>query len=97
MAGNTMLTAVKLALAVTVTDYDNEIQDLIGAALLDLETNGVDTTGAASDKLLLQAVKTYVRAHFQSPGDYDRLAGAYDEQKGHLMLAARYRREGLVE
>ena len=101
MAGNeptvesVMLAAVKLALAVTITDYDSEITDLIDAAMLDLKSNGIDTDGLAAeptniDKLLLQAVKTYVRAHFQSPADYDRLAKAYDAQKGHMMLASGY-------
>lgn len=87
-----MLEAVKLALAVTVNDFDAEINDLIDAALLDLKTNGiqVDALQEAEDKLLLQAVKTYVRAHFQSPNDYDRLAKAYNEQKGHMMLAKGY-------
>ena len=90
-----MLDAVKLALAVTVNDYDSEITDLIDAALLDLKSNGIDTdslaeSAATIDKLLLQAVKTYARAHFRSPADYDRLDSAYKEQKGHMMLAKGY-------
>lgn len=83
------LVAVKLALGITVDAYDAELTDLIEAALLDLGIAGVEgyTEG---DKLVLQAVKTYVRAHFQSPADYDRLKASYDEQKGQLMIATGY-------
>ena len=89
MAEFATLEAVKLSLAVTVDDFDDEISDLIDAALLDLGIAGVEgyTVG---DKLVLQAVKTYVRVHFQSPADYDRLKAAYDEQKGQLMIATGY-------
>ena len=46
---STTLTAVKLALNVTVSDYDNEISDLIDAALLDLNTDGYTNYGGESD------------------------------------------------
>lgn len=84
-----MLESVKLALGITVNAYDAEIQDLIDAALLDLGIAGVEGY-QESDKLVLQAVKTYCRAHFQSPADYDRLKASYDEQKGQLMIATGY-------
>jgi len=84
-----MLDAVKLALGVTVDAYDAEIQDLIDAAVLDLGIAGVEGYGA-EDKLVLQAVKTYCRAHFRSPADYDRLKAAYDEQKAQLMVSTGY-------
>ena len=90
-----MLDAVKLAMAVKVNDYDSEITDLIDAALLDLKSNGIDTdslteSAASIDKLLLQAVKTYARAHFRSPADGERLERSYREQKGHMMFAKGY-------
>lgn len=85
-----MLRAVKLALAITVDDFDSEIGDLIQAALYDLKTNGVDALNMQDDPLVVQAVKTYVRAHFHSPADYDRLLSAYEEQKGHLMNCTGY-------
>lgn len=83
------LVAVKLALGITVDAYDAELTDLIEAALLDLGIAGVGGY-AEGDKLVLQAVKTYCRAHFQSPADYDRLKASYDEQKGQLMIATGY-------
>ena len=85
-----MLEAVKLALAITVDDFDEEIKDLIQAALYDLETNGVRALSMQSDPLIVQAVKTYCRAHFHSPADYDNLLAAYETQKGHLMIAKDY-------
>ena len=85
-----MLEAVRLALGITVEDFDSEISDLIQAALSDLDTNGVLATDMQSDPLILQAVKTYCRAHFHSPADYDKLLSAYEEQKGHLMNCSRY-------
>ena len=84
-----MLDAVKLAMGITVDAYDDEIQDLIDAALLDLRIAGVNTA-LTQDRLILQAVKTYARAHFRSPADYDRLKAAYDEQKAQLMVATGY-------
>lgn len=83
------LTAVKLALGVTVSAYDAEITDLIGAALADLElVLGQEVDEA--DKLVLQAVKTYVRMSFRSPADYDRLRSSYESQKGQLQIATGY-------
>lgn len=84
-----MLEAVKLSMGITVSAYDAEIQDLISAALGDLGIAGVDNT-LTQDPLILQAVKTYVRAHFRSPADYDRLKACYDEQKAQLMTATGY-------
>ena len=70
--------------------YDAELQDLINAALYDLKTNGVDALNMQTDALVVQAVKTYCRAHFHSPADYDKLLSAYEEQKGHLMNCTGY-------
>lgn len=85
-----MLEKVKLALAITVNDFDSEIQDLILAALYDLSSNGVLALEKQTDPMILQAVKTYCRAHFHSPADYDRLLAAYEEMKGHLMHTTGY-------
>lgn len=90
-----MLEACKLALGITASAYDAEIQDLIDAALLDLKIAGVNSA-LTYDKLILQAVKTYVRAHFRSPADYERLKASYDEQKAQLMVARNYTNYGEV-
>lgn len=85
-----MLEKVKLALAITVNDFDDEIQDLILAALYDLMSNGVMALEKQTDPLVVQAVKTYCRAHFHSPADYDKLLAAYEEMKGHMMQCSLY-------
>lgn len=85
-----MLAAVKLALRITTTAYDTEIQALINAGLADLGLVGIDTTVLAEDALVIQAVKTYVRMNFGSPSDYDRLKRSYDEQKAQMQSATGY-------
>ena len=58
-------------------------------------------TGAASDltditdPLITRAMITYVRVHFGSPDDYDRLAESYELQKTQLMHADGYTNYGL--
>lgn len=84
-----MLEEAKTALRITVTDFDTEIQGLIEAARLDLGIAGV-VLADDMDPLEKRAVITYVRCHFGSPDDYDRLKSAYDEQKAQLQMATGY-------
>lgn len=83
-----MLDKAKLALRLTTNAYDAEITDLIAAATLDLGIAGVEQ--AEADALMQRAILTYVRMHFGSPEDYDRLAASYDAQKGALQIATGY-------
>jgi hypothetical protein len=88
-----LLDKARVALRVTVNDYDGEISDLIEAAKLDLGIAGViGTEQCESDALLLRAILTYCRAHFGglTDGEYDRIKAAYDEQKAQLMTASGY-------
>ena len=89
MANSTTLAAVKMALRVTTTAFDNEISGLIDAALLDMGLAGV-TNGDDTDALILRAVVTYCRLNFGQPDDYDRLKASYDEQKAQLGMATGY-------
>lgn len=84
-----MLEAVKLALRITTEAFDSELNDLIGAALIDLNQAGVsnmDTT----DPMIKRAVITFCKLNFGQPDDYDRLKKAYDEQKAQLGMATGY-------
>lgn len=81
-----MLEAVKKALDVTVDDYDKEIEELIDAALMDMELTGINIRNR-QDPRILMAVKTFCRINFKSPPDYDRLKASYDEQKAQLTMA----------
>ena len=89
MAQADTLTAVKLSMGITATAYDAELVDLIDTGKADLElVCGI--TLDETDKLVLQAIKTYCRMSFRSPSDYDRLRLSYEAQKGQLMIATGY-------
>lgn len=89
MASTTTLAAVKLALRVKTDAFDDEINGLIDAALLDMGIAGVYNDNTA-DALILRAVVTYCRLNFGQPDDYDRLKASYDEQKAQLGMATGY-------
>lgn len=84
-----MLESVKLALRITTDAFDDEIQDLIDAALADLGIAGITNLDEA-DALIKRAVITYCRVNFGEPDDYDRMKASYDEQKAQLQTATGY-------
>lgn len=84
-----MIEKVKLALRITTTAFDSEIEDLISAALADLGIAGVENA-VETDPLIVRAVITYCKANFGESDEYDRLKAAYDEQKAQLQMATRY-------
>ena len=84
-----MLTKVKLALRITTTKYDDELNDLIEAAKLDLGIAGVELP-AELDEICTRAVITYCKCNFGEPDNYDRLKSSYDEQKAQLSMATGY-------
>jgi len=55
-------------------------------------TAGTTTNDGSTlkDPLVMRAVFTYVRQHFGSPDDYDRLKESYNTQKVQLMHADAY-------
>lgn len=86
---------VKTALRVSTTAYDDEIQDLIDAAQIDLQIAGV-IVPASLDAIVTRAIITYCKMSFGIPDDYDRLKASYDEQKAQLMTATGWTDWGLV-
>ena len=50
----------------------------------------VDDRCSVEDELVITAIKTYVRLHFGSPPDYDRLERSYDLQRRQLANATGY-------
>jgi len=86
-----MLESVKLALRVTVIDFDEEIQDLINAAKSDLSIAGVDIINE-DDPLIRRAIITYCKANFgyDNP-EAERFQQSYDMLKQHLSLSYDYR------
>lgn len=86
-----MLSKVKLALRITVNDYDHDLNDLINAAKLDLGIAGV-ILPAPLDAICERAIITYCKVHFSalSDGEWSRLKASYDEQKAQLQTATGY-------
>lgn len=85
------LNKIKLSMRITTDAFDDEINDLMNAALADLGIAGADGEGVnITDPLVLRAVTTYCQMHFGLPDDYDRLKASYDEQKAQLSMATGY-------
>ena len=84
-----MLEKVKLSLRITTNAFDEELNDLIAAALADLGISGV-TTLTETDPLIIRAVTTFCKANFGEPSEYERLKASYDEQKAQLKTATGY-------
>lgn len=100
-----MLNEIKLALGKVKNDYDAELARLALAAVGDLGIVDVQAAGVTfminqdgsvtdsstiTDQLLIRAIITYVRMHFKSPEDYDKLERSYNEQKAQLITATGY-------
>lgn len=84
-----LITSAKLALRITTDAFDEQVSDLLEAALLDLGVAGVVVPNTI-DAIVKQAAITYVRLHFGQPDDYDRLKASYDEQKAQLSMCTGY-------
>lgn len=88
---DTTLSKVKKALRVVTTDFDDEITDLISAAMVDLGIAGANGANVTKSDVLTQtAVITYCKMHFGDPDEYDRLKASYDEQKAQMSMASGY-------
>lgn len=93
-----MLDKVKLALLISSEDFDDELEDLIGAAVLDLNIAGVDDSTVVSDnptdKLIIRAICSYCGYHFElihgTLERSDAFKRSYDEQKSQLSMATNY-------
>ena len=84
-----MLEKVKMALRITTDAFNDELNDLIDAAKLDLGIAGV-VVPQTIDAICTRAVITYCKLHFGEPDGYDRLKASYDEQKAQLSMATGY-------
>ena len=83
-----LIDTCKTALRVTTDAYDNEIQEYIDSAKLDLGIAGVEVV--IPDSLVNKAIMTYVKMSFGAPANYDKLKASYDEQKAQLQVASGY-------
>ena len=89
MTNAEILAKGKVSLRVTTDAFDDEISDLISACQSDLQAGGV-VIPSTIDTFVLQAIKTYCRAHFGNPDNYDRLKASYDEQKAQMSMRTGY-------
>lgn len=85
-----LLDKVKLALRITTSVFDAELEDLIAAGTADLQLAGVKADENAASPLVERAVITYCKANFGEADQYDRLKASYDEQKAQLMCSTGY-------
>ena len=96
-----LLFDAKVAVRIKIDAFDNEIGDLIEAAALDLiKRNAIQESqlsGTTIDPLIKRAILTFVRAHFGTPEDPERLKADYDEQKATLMSTSGYTDWGEID
>lgn len=94
-----MLDKVKLALLITSEDFDEELTDLINAAVIDMGIAGIDPNTMSdpdtlTDGILIRAIVSYCGYHFELiHGLIDRANAfkrSYDEQKAQLGMATNY-------
>lgn len=92
-----MLDKVKLALLISTEDFDDELEDLIGAAFIDLNIGDVDpdvTVIETTDPVIIRAVCSYCGYQFElMHGTLQRSEAfkkSYDEQKAQLSMATNY-------
>lgn len=93
-----MLQKIKNALQISTNDFDSELNDLISAAIIDLNLSGVDNTTSVSatttNAIVIRAIVTYCCYQFeQVHGDIKKaeaLKVAYDEQKSMLGMSTGY-------
>lgn len=89
-----LLNDAKLRLRLHTNAFDNEVGDLIDAAVDDLlERNAIQQSqisGTTIAPLIKRAIMTYCRAFFGDPDNQERLKADYDEQKATLMMTSGY-------
>jgi len=93
-----MLQKLKNALQITTNDFNDELNDLISAAIIDLKIAGADNVqtviSTTTDAIVIRAIISYCAYQFeQVHGDLKRasaLKTAYDEQKAMLGMSTGY-------
>ena len=93
-----ILDDIKIALRISNTAFDTEINDLVAAARADLKLSGIleSKVNDDTDPLIKRAITVYVKAHFgwNNP-DAEKLQQSYAMIKGHLALSQEYTKEAV--
>lgn len=88
-----MLDKVKLALRISGTAFDEEVSDLINAAIADLRLVGIivpekeGSPASVGDPLIERAIVLYAKAEFGYNDSAERYRAAYDYLKCALSLS----------
>lgn len=87
-----MLEKVKFALRIQNTLFDDEVQDIIDACLLDLELSGVNIPiKTENDKLITRSIILYAKSEFGlASADSEKYKLSYEALKRHLTLSEEY-------
>jgi uncharacterized phage protein (predicted DNA packaging) len=85
-----MLESAKNALRLSGNELDEEVQDLINAAISELQLSGVGLTDI-NDPLIKRAILTYCKANFgwDNP-EAERFQKSFESLKNHLSLSVEY-------
>lgn len=81
---------VRKKLRISHNQLDDDIQDDIDAALLDMDRVGIDTVNP--DKLVDKAVELYCKAQFNYLGKGEQFQKNYEELRNALSVSAKYRK-----
>jgi len=85
-----MIEKVRKSLRISHTALDEDIQDLIDAALMELQLSGIKKLDE-SDPLIIRAVTVYCKAEFGFDNtDADRFRASFESLRNHLSLAGDY-------
>lgn len=86
-----MLEKIRKSLRITSTNFDDEIQDLIDSAKVDMKISGVEVINE-EDPLIKRAIDFYCKANFYIENkDADRYQKRYEDLKEHLSLVGDYK------
>ena len=86
-----MLNQVKLALRISTNAFDSEIQNLIDAAILEMNKLGVTaSTDDTTDPQIISAVVAYCKWLFGESDEADRWRDIYHIKLGQLKAMSGY-------
>lgn len=85
-----MLESVKLALRISTSAFDAELNDMIDAAKADLRLCGVLNV-EETDPLIKRAVILYCKSNFGTDQNSEKYQRSYDMLKSSLWMAGDYR------
>lgn len=92
MTPKDLVPLVKSWLRISSNSVDAEVEQTIGACVLDLKNAGVVTV-MLNDTLVQQAVKLYCKAQFGFDKDAEKFGDAYEHLKAALALSGDYNKK----